>query len=81
MDDYLEAIAGLRKPCTVACDPDCPEHCHEAHEVWWKRSHDPDECHLLRGWWRCGNHFEHGPGEDLYLFLFNGPVNCWGGLG
>lgn len=23
-----------------------------------------------RGWWRCGDYFEHGPAEDLWFLLF-----------
>lgn len=59
--------------CPTLCDAECEAPCHEAHQPYWKRTHDPATCHVLRGWWRCGNHFEHGPGDDMYFLLFDGP--------
>lgn len=56
--------------CPTPCDPDCPEPCHEVHEVKWKRTHDPATCHIERGWWVLGDFSLHGPGDDCYDLLW-----------
>lgn len=60
--------------CPTPCDPGCDAKCHAAHLPRWKRDHDPATCHIERGWWRCGNHFMHGPGDDLAYLLFDSAV-------
>lgn len=30
--------------CPIPCDDDCYVWCHETHQVYWKRHHDPDKC-------------------------------------
>ncbi|MBT0771749.1 hypothetical protein KIH74_22605 [Kineosporia sp. J2-2] len=38
--------AGRLRPvsCPTACDADCEGPCHEAHQPFWKREHEPSEC-------------------------------------
>jgi hypothetical protein len=34
----------MASECPTPCDDDCDAPCHEAHEVKWKRDHEPEEC-------------------------------------
>jgi hypothetical protein len=39
---YVDAVLG--KVCPVPCEANCDADCHEAHQVSWKRTHQPDDC-------------------------------------
>ena len=66
--------------CPTSCDTDCPEPCHEVHVPYWKRTHDPETCHVERGWWQIGRMSNHGPGDDmadLLLTAFDREYAVW----